>query len=538
MLTRSKTRKRFAEPVSAARSRDEKPRSKKQRVEKQKVESVTMDQMPIAIVARIADKLCRKDQADFRLTCKSWQDAYPIQHRIVLRQTQDWEDAAKEVRRLCQEAVIVVQTACVPDLPQLLPSLGCDKVSLDTRPGWASQWSLEPMYYVPDRIKEVLIPLGKVLDIPKEVLGRDKLELQMRIRSTQAASEALRSALKGLASNIFQLRVLESLTYFSKQIFPLTGIKVLAFSLPYRWENMPQFQAAIRCLPRLRELQLYLWTANSTKHANLFLEVLQEAPLMTSLRVGARHFPLTLMASSLIHITNLELSWKVTLDHRPPQLKYLCLQCIKPDAATADRPFDGYAPLFLELAKSDLPVEMFVNEFSNATLLELPRQLRCLTLVQNVAKPIYKGTEPNLEYQPALKQFSMLKMLQLGDFLSDDLMFVLDGICMPQLTTFGFYMDVYCEGRKKYNKFLNGESVWFPSAGVYKLAESFPALRQFKVVYKGMSKETHVLDARFMSKAIFPRLQGVTCCSEQLVIVFRNLSPSCYLVNKYENQYF
>lgn len=478
-----------------------------------------------------------KRPSRLRLTCKCWRDAYPIQHRIVLRQTQDWEDSARQIRRLCQEATIVVHTARATDLPQLLPSVDCDKIGLDTRPGWAAQWSLEPMHYVPDRIKEVLVPLRKVMDILKEVPGRDKLELHMRIRSTQAASDIMRAALKDLASNMFQLRVLESLSYFSKQTFPLSGIKVLAFSLPYRWEMMPQFHAAIKCLPNLRQLQMYLRTVNSTKHANLFLCVLREVPLMTSLRVGACHYPLTLMASKIIHITNLELSWKVTLDHRPRHLKHLCLQCLKPDAAaTAEHPFEGYAPLFLELAQCDLPVEMYVNESSPATLLELPRQTRCLTVAQNLARPTYQGAAPNLEYQPAVKQLSVLKVLQLGDFLTDDLMCLLDGVCMPQLDTFGFYMDVYCEGRKKYNKILDGESVWFASAGVYKLAEAFPALRHFKVVFRGMLSDTHVLDARFMSKATFPRLRGVTCCSQQLSIVFRNLSPSCYLVNKLENQ--
>ena len=112
-------------------------------------------QMPIEIVAMIADKLCQKDQADFRLTCKTWHDAYPVQQRIVLRQTEDWEDSAREIKRLCQEAVIVVQANGISDLPQLFLNPDCDQVSLDTRPGWASQWSLQPMHFVPDKIKEV-----------------------------------------------------------------------------------------------------------------------------------------------------------------------------------------------------------------------------------------------------------------------------------------------------------------------------------------------------------------------------------------------
>ena len=112
--------------------------------------------MPIAIVSLVAGKLCRKDQADFRLTCKSWRDAYAIQQRIVLRQKGHWEDSAQDIGNLCQHATIVVQAAGITDLPQLLNSPDCDQVSLDTRPVWESQWSLESMHYVPDKMKQIL----------------------------------------------------------------------------------------------------------------------------------------------------------------------------------------------------------------------------------------------------------------------------------------------------------------------------------------------------------------------------------------------
>ena len=491
--------------------------------------------MPVEIVAMIADKLCRKDQADFRLTCKTWRDAYPVQQRIVLRQTEDWEDSAREIKRLCQEAVINVQSTCISDLAQLFLNPDCDQVSFDTRPGWASQWSLEPMHYVPDKIKEVVKPLQKLLEAMKDNPGRDKLELHLRVRSTQAISEGVRAAIKDLAPNIFQLRVLESLSYFSKQTFPIIGVKVLAFSLPYRWDMIPHFQAAISSLPHLRELQLYLWTANATKHANLFLRVLREVPKVHTLRVGARWYPVTLLASNLIHITNLELSWKVTLEQKPQQLKYLCLQDLRHDVEpTADHYFEGHAPLFLELDQSDSPVEISVHECNSATLLELPCNVRCLTLAQSVAKTDYKGQRFD-DCQQAFHRFSMLKVLQLGDFLTSDLVSMFEGVCMPQLDTFGFFLNIYMEVRKKYCKVVNGENVWSASENVGNLAAAFPALRHFKVLFSGMLKDTHVLDARFMSKALFPQLRGVTCCSAQLNVVFRNLSPSCYLVNKLGN---
>ena len=492
--------------------------------------------MPVEIVAMIADKLCRKDQADFRLTCKTWRDAYPVQQRIVLRQTEDWEDSAREIKRLCQKAVIIVQATDISDLPQMFLNSVCDQVSLDTRPGWASHWSLEPMHYVPDKIKEVLQPLHKLLDTMKDNPGKDKLELHLRVRSTQAISDDVRAAIKDLAPNIFQLRVLESLSYLSKQTFPIIGIKVLAFSLPYRWDMIPHFQAAISSLPHLRELQLYLWTANATKHANLFLRVLRELPKVHTLRVGARWYPVTLLASNLIHITNLELSWKVTLEQKPRQLKYLCLQDLRHDVEpTADHYFEGHVPLFLELAQSDSPVEISIHECDSATLLELPCNVRCLTLAQSTAKTDCKGQRYH-DCQQAFHRFSMLKVLQLGDFLTSDLVSMFEAVCMPQLDTFGFFLNIYMEVRKNYCKLVNGENVWSASENVGDLATAFPALRHFKVLFSGMLKDTHVLDAMFMSKALFPHLRGVTCCSARLNVVFRNLSPSCYLVNKLGNQ--
>ena len=65
---------------------------------------------------------------------------------------------------------------------------------------------------------------------------------------------------------------------------------------------------------------MYLFTANATKHANLFLRVLRELPKVHTLRVVARWFPVMLLASNLIHITNLELSWKATLEQKPQQI--------------------------------------------------------------------------------------------------------------------------------------------------------------------------------------------------------------------------
>ena len=442
----------------------------------------------------------------------------------------DWEATAREIRRACHTAIVVVQAAGISDLSQLLLSPDCDRVNMDTRPGWATQWALEPIYHVPDKIKEDLVPLKKVMEQLEGNAGRHKLDLHLRMRSTQAASEELRAVLKSFSSTLYQLRVLESLTFFSKQSFPLTGIKVLGFSLPYRFDLIPHFQAAVSSLPKLRELQLYLLTPNSTKHANLFLKLLPRLPKVTSLRVSVRQHELTLLSSSLVHINNLELGWKVTVDNMPWQLKHLCLQSILHDTdPLIGLAFEGYEDLFSELAAGS-PVDLSVQTCNSTTLLELPSNIISFCTLQSLAKS--KNHLTFLDCQTAFKRFSRLKVLHLGDFLTDDLIAMLAGVTLPLVDTVGFIFNLCMEVKKPHYKNVDGEHIWTPSRGVFKLATVFPALRHFKVTYTGMLTETYVLMSDFISRAHFPKLMGVTCCSRTLKIVFRNISPLCYLVNK------
>lgn len=85
---------------------------------------------------------------------------------------------------------------------------------------------------------------------------------------------------------------------------------------------------------------------------------------------------------------------------------------------------------------------------------------------------------------------------------------------------------------KTYCKVVHGENVWTVGENVGDLATAFPALRHFKVLFLELEKDVHIVDARFMSKALSPKLQGVTCCSALADIVLRDLPPSCYHINK------
>ena len=170
-------------------------------------------------------------------------------------------------------ATIVVQVSEVTSVLELLDSPHCSDL-----PGWLSQWTLEPVHYVPDQVKEVL-PVQALQDGIAHMHIKPKVELQLRIRSALLALPALRNVLGSLSFAIFQLCVLESLACFATQAFPLTHIHILSFSLPYRYDLLPQLHAAVKALQQLRELHGFSWTINAIKHVNKFLKVLESVPM-------------------------------------------------------------------------------------------------------------------------------------------------------------------------------------------------------------------------------------------------------------------
>jgi len=372
-------------------------------------------QLPQSLVSLIAGYLCQSDQGDFRLTCKSWRDAYPLEPTIVLRHTADWRESAEQIRQLLPAATIVVQVSEVKSLLELLDSPHCsDVIRLDTRqPGWLSQWTLEPAHYVPDKVKEVLHPLQALQDGIAHMNTKPKIVLQLRIRSTQLALPALRTVLGSLSFAIFQLRVLESLACFATQAFPLTNIRILSFSLPYRYELLPQLHAAVKSLPQLRELHVFSWTVNAIKHVNRFLKVLESVPNVTALRVATRHLPLELCASFLTHVTRLELSWGVTVDYALPNFGHLCFGNIQQFAA-----FDGYATMFSQIAHCPAPAEICVQACNATNMLDLPSNLRHLSLMQKL-ECITRDVNSFIDCTRALCRLSQLKVFQIGDFLTD-----------------------------------------------------------------------------------------------------------------------
>ncbi len=193
----------------------------------------------------------------------------------------------------------------------------------------------------------------------------------------------------------------------------------------------------MKSLPQLRELHIFSWTINAIKHVNRFLKVLESVPNVPALRVATRHLPLELCASFLTHVTRLELSWGVTVDYALPKFGHLCFGNIQQFAA-----FDGYAIMFSQIAHCPAPAEICVQACNAANMLGLPSNLRHLSLMQKL-EYITRDVNSFTDCSRALCRLSMLKVFQIGDFLTDSVVSSLLSVVMPQVHTWisaGFWL--------------------------------------------------------------------------------------------------
>ncbi len=398
-----------------------------------------------------------------------------------------------------------------------------------------TQWSLEPLHSIPDKTREVLEPLQALQQGLANLHVTKGIELQLRIRSNQqSSSPALQNVLCSLSSAVSYLRVLGNLIDFAQQSFPLIGIRVLAFCLPNRFDLMSQFQAAVQSLPQLREIQLFTSTVNNTKHANTFLRLLESLPVVTSLRVATSGCPLILATAALKHISRLELSWKVSMDHPLSVLSCLCLQDIRPDLqAVAGLPFDGYETLFAQITRLGACVEVFVQKCSASALLDLPYNVQHLSVSQDL-QAISATAHSFLDCSQDFSRLLLLKVLQLGNFLTDHVVSLLFGLVMPHLHTFGFQLtDAECfDSKNKYLSVDAGQVMLTPSLHTTGLAAVFPALQHLKIVYTGNWEDHVKFQSEFISQKYFPNLKGLTYTCKMMTIEFVGMSPSCYIVEK------
>ncbi len=126
----------------------------------------------------------------------------------------------------------------------------------------------------------------------------------------------------------------------------------------------------------------------------------------------------------------------------------------------------------------------------------------------------------------------MLKVFQIGDFLTDHVVSLLLGVVMPQVHTFEFQLSFDTTVRSRH---LSQSGDYFklsPSQSTTKLAAVFPALKDLKICYTGSLQDRIQLEASFISQEHFPCLRGWTYSCHKLQIEFPGMSPACYIVKR------
>ena len=267
-----------------------------------------------------------------------------------------------------------------------------------------------------------------------------------------------------------------------------------------------------------------------SKHVNKFLKVLESVPNVTALRVATRHLPLELCSSFLTHVMRLELSWGVTVDYALPNFGQLCFVNIQQFAA-----FDGYATMFSQIAHCAAPAEICVQACNATNMLELPSNLRHLSLMQKldcITRVVNSFTDCSRAVC-RLSMFLMLKVFQIGDCLTDRVIDLLLNVVMPQVHTFGFQLEFGFDASVRRRLSQSGDHFKLsPSQSTEKLAVVFPALKEIKISYTGSLQDRVQLEASFISQEHFPCLRGLTYSCQKLQIEFPGMSPACYIVKR------
>ena len=361
-------------------------------------------QVPLDILLLVASQLCLRDRASLCLTCKRLRRATRSVPKRVHLYSANWTAAAQQLRQTWPQVNIVVNVDEDGELAELVESPACDTISIAPQAELMAQWTFEPFCrYISGSSKQTLRRLQKAQQQLQAYGDVKKLEFILLLRSDQTGLAKMQNAIIDVAPAISHLRVKESLTECAKNILPLSNLHTLGFTLPYKFSELQAMQAAVDQLPSLTALHVYTSTANATSLLPRFLQSLLRLERLTSLRVVTSGHACCLVATSLQHVTALELGQRVTLDHLPNKLAHLRLQ----DA------HDGFEPdttVFQHILHLEVPCSLGLDIFTHSALQQLPTTLQDLSLWQ-------RFDEEHLDSLcEALGRLSCLKALRIHFF--------------------------------------------------------------------------------------------------------------------------
>jgi len=102
---------------------------------------------------------------NLRLTSKTWRAAIPAckaSQTLHLLPTSCWKFSARQIRQISPHSSIVINADGETDLSPLLGSTGYDKLNIAPWPGLMSQWTLQPVDDVSNKVKRSVLQLQAI----------------------------------------------------------------------------------------------------------------------------------------------------------------------------------------------------------------------------------------------------------------------------------------------------------------------------------------------------------------------------------------
>lgn len=434
---------------------------------------------------------------------------------------------AAELKQLTPRGTIVVHADEHTDLLRLLHASDCDIVHYDIWPECIRQWLSLPPSYAPETAKRALQRMEPIARIIQGGSDVQRIELSTCIQANHLGNLPYQAVFDTLAPALAHIRVLEGITACLPAILSLANLHTLTMTAPKKGPKIDEIKKALPSLTELCALHVCTEPTSSAASVNRLLGVLRQMPKVTSLKVVAdQGLVLCLCASNLQYIQELQLGSRVTVDHPPSMLMHLQLEDI---SGSHQGVFQGYSNLFAQLQDLSNSVSLTVDRFCDESLCLMPSKLQNLCLMPPNEQPAY-GRHFQLSNQPALMRLSGLKVLFLGEFVTNHLVQRLSGIVLPQLHTFGFQLiSQPCYGSDPSSEFAWGLD--FPLSA-RQLAAVFPNLRRLTMNHirhigsNCSSVWVNDYNTGFLSHVVFPQLQNVTChCQNVRMDFLRRESP-------------
>ncbi len=331
--------------------------------------------VPFHLLDEITSHCNFQDLAHLRLSCRLWRDklsAKAFTHRVTLQYQSGWEFSAQNIRELCPSVVVILAVNNTKDLLSLVVNLLRNIVSCSPCAENERMWDLASDGVVANKATELLQLLSPIQQVLADPTLNKRVELRLGLKAGVVQNQEAQAVMAQVQAAVSELRVAGNLTVCAAQVFPIIGLRDLAFVLPAK-PKLSQYWDAVARLPNLTSLHVYTQTPKANSYMLRFLEVLPSLCRVKLLQVATWGQHLCLSAHSLQHVTHLQLGSGVTIDHLPACLRTLRLQALQTC-------IEGYLTFFSEVQQQHQTLDLMLDTFMDDALLQLPTKLQSLSL--------------------------------------------------------------------------------------------------------------------------------------------------------------